>query len=137
MLKLDAHGWPNVWKTLKLRVDEVCGHLFTTVCCNTINFNRPLILNPLIFLMQNFWSFSFSPPWGNRLALLSFELSNQLFNLCDVPSFLSFMRTWAFQSLWDLNEIQALCLFTFVTFVSWFLGITYFSCSSSSWFHDS
>jgi hypothetical protein len=43
--------------------------------------------------MQNFWSFSFSPPWGNRLALLSFELSNQLFNLCDVPSFLSFMRT--------------------------------------------
>jgi hypothetical protein len=106
------------------------------MCYNTIRFNQTIILSPLVFLMQFFWFFNFSPPWGGHLALLSYELSNQLSKLHDVPSFLSFMRIWAFQGLWDLSEIQASCLFTLVMFISWFLGATYFSCSSSSWFHD-
>ncbi len=114
---------------------EVCGCLFTTVCCNTIHFNQTITLSPLVSFMQSFWSFNFSPPRGNYLALLSFELSNQLSKLHDVPNFLSLMRIWIFQGLWDLSEIQALCLFTLMMFVSWFLGTTYFSCSSS-WFHD-
>jgi len=85
--------------------------------------------------MQKFWSFNFSPPWGDCLALLSFGLSNQLSKFHNVPTFLSFIRIWAFQGLWDLSEIQALCLFTLLMFVSWFLGTMYFS-RSSSWFHD-
>jgi hypothetical protein len=66
---------------------------------------------------------------------LSFELSNQLSKHHDVPSFLSFMKFWTFQGLWNLNEIQASCLFTLMMFVSWFLGTTYFTCFFS-WFHD-
>ncbi len=88
-----------------------------------------------IHLFFLFWSFNFSPPQSNRLALLNFELSNQLSKLRDVPRFLSFMKIWAFQGLWDLSEIQASCLFTLLMFVSWFFGTTYFSCFSS-WFHD-
>ncbi len=136
-VRLDGHGWPNIWKTLKLNVAEIRGHLFTTMCYNTICLNQTLTLNPFVFLMQKFWFVIFSPPQGDYVAPLSFKLFNQLSKLHDVPSFLNFMKIWTFQGLWDLNEIQVLCLFTLVMFVSWFLGTTYFSCSFSSWFHDS
>jgi hypothetical protein len=73
---------------------KVCGCLFIIVCCNTICFNQTITLSPLVSLMQIFWSFSFFSPWGNCLALLSFELSNQ-------P--LSFMM---FQVFWTSREFE-------------------------------